>query len=127
MKARNAPFFDLRSELYRITGSNWAQVDRHRCLDGAKPVIAEAGTDLNALSSEKQFRELVGDCAPTNEAKRRQVLIREPESHQSSHRGVSECGHDICCAETKAIWARNTAACEPLGAPKAITGHGLAS
>jgi transposase len=40
-KSKNAPFFDLRSELYRITGIDWAQVDGIDVLT-VQTVIAEA-------------------------------------------------------------------------------------
>jgi transposase len=73
-KSKNAPFFDLRSELYRITGIDWAQVDGIDVLT-AQTVIAEAGTDLNAFPGEKQFVSWLGLC-PTNEQSGGKVLNR---------------------------------------------------
>ena len=52
--SRNAPAFDLRTELYRITGIDWAQINGIDVLT-AQTVIAEAGADLSAFPSEKQF------------------------------------------------------------------------
>jgi transposase len=43
--SRNAPSFDLRTELYRITGIDWAQINGIDVLT-AQTVIAEAGPDL---------------------------------------------------------------------------------
>ena len=62
---RNAPQFDLRTELYRITGIDWAQINGIDVLT-AQTVIAEAGADLSAFPSEKQFASWLGLC-PTNE------------------------------------------------------------
>jgi hypothetical protein len=42
--SRNAPAFDLRTELYRITGIDWAQINGIDVLT-AQTVIAEAGAD----------------------------------------------------------------------------------
>src|SRR5215470_1776694 len=42
--SRNAPGFDLRTELYRITGIDWAQINGMDVLT-AQTVIAEAGAD----------------------------------------------------------------------------------
>jgi transposase len=43
--SRNAPQFDLRSELYRITGIDWAQINGIDVLT-RQTVIADAGADL---------------------------------------------------------------------------------
>ena len=51
---RNTPQFDLRTELYRIIGIDWSQIDGIDILT-AQTVIAEAGADLSAFPSEKQF------------------------------------------------------------------------
>ena len=60
--SRNAPQFDLRTELYRITGIDWAQINGIDVLT-AQTVIAEAGADLSAFPSEKlhQLAGLVPD------------------------------------------------------------------
>jgi transposase len=50
--SRNAPAFDLRTELYRITGIDWTQINGIGVLT-AQTVIAEAGADLSAFPSEK--------------------------------------------------------------------------
>jgi transposase len=50
----NAPAFDLPTELYRITGIDWSQINGMDVLT-AQTVIAEAGADLSAFPSEKQF------------------------------------------------------------------------
>ena len=91
--SRNAPQFDLRTELYRITGIDWAQINGIDVLT-AQTVIAEAGADLSAFPSEKQFASWLGLC-PTNETKRRQnTESPDTKSGQSGHRGVPQRGLD---------------------------------
>jgi transposase len=72
--SKNAPRFDLRSELYRITGIDWAQINGIDVLT-AQTVITEAGADLQSFPSEKQFTSWLGLC-PTNETSGGKVLRR---------------------------------------------------
>jgi len=72
--SRNAPQFDLRTELYRITGIDWTQINGIDVLT-AQTVIAEAGADLSAFPSEKQFASWLGLC-PTNEQSGGKILNR---------------------------------------------------
>jgi transposase len=72
--SRNAPIFDLRTELYRITGIDWSQINGIDVLT-AQTVIAEAGADLSAFPSEKQFASWLGLC-PTNEQSGGKILNR---------------------------------------------------
>jgi transposase len=71
----NAPqIFDLRTELYRLTGVDWTQVDGID-VQVAQTVIAEVGTGLDAFPSEKHFANWLGLC-PTNETSGGKVLKR---------------------------------------------------
>ena len=72
--ARNAPEFDLRSELYRISGIDWSQINGIDVLT-AQTVIAEVGADVSAFPSEKQFTSWLGLC-PTNEQSGGKILNR---------------------------------------------------
>ncbi len=72
--SRNAPSFDLRTELYRITGIDWTQINGIDVLT-AQTVIAEAGADLSAFPNEKQFASWLGLC-PTNEQSGGKILNR---------------------------------------------------
>jgi transposase len=72
--SRNAPDFDLRTELYRITGIDWAQINGIDVLT-VQTVIAEAGADLSAFPSEKRFVSWLGLC-PTNEKSGGKILNR---------------------------------------------------
>jgi len=53
----NAPKFDLRSELYRITGVDWAQVNGMD-VQVAQTLITEVGVDLSCFPSEHHFTQL---------------------------------------------------------------------
>jgi hypothetical protein len=57
--SRNAPAFDLRTELYRITGIDWSQINGIDVLT-AQTVIAEAGADLKRLSQREAVCQLAG-------------------------------------------------------------------
>jgi transposase len=72
--SKNAPGFDLRTELYRITGIDWTQINGMDVLT-AQTVMAEAGADLSAFPSEKQFASWLGLC-PTNEQSGGKILNR---------------------------------------------------
>jgi transposase len=72
--SRNTPAFDLRTELYRITGIDWSQINGIDVLT-AQTVIAEAGADLSAFPSEKQFASWLGLC-PTNQQSGAKILSR---------------------------------------------------
>jgi Transposase IS116/IS110/IS902 family len=82
---RNAPSFDLRTELYRITGIDWSQINGIDVLT-AQTVIAEAGADLSAFPSEQQFARWLGLC-PANEQKRR------PDLEPPNSEGCQPCQH----------------------------------
>jgi hypothetical protein len=73
-KSKNAPAFDLRTELYRITGIDWTQINGIDVLT-AQTVIAEAGADLSAFRTEKQFASWLG-LTPTNEQSGARILKR---------------------------------------------------
>jgi transposase len=58
---RNAPTFDLRSELYRITGTDLTQIDGID-VSTAQVVLAETGPDMSAWRTEKHFVSWLGLC-----------------------------------------------------------------
>ena len=72
--SRNAPSFDLRTELYRITGIDWSQINGIDVLT-AQTVISEVGADLSAFPNEKQFASWLG-LSPTNEQSGGKILKR---------------------------------------------------
>ena len=72
--SQNAPAFDRRTELYRMTGIDWAQINGIDVLT-AQTVIAEVGADRNTFPSEKQFTSWLGLC-PTHEQSGGKILNR---------------------------------------------------
>jgi hypothetical protein len=109
--SKNAPRFDLRSELYRITGIDWAQINGIDVLT-AQTVIAETGTDLSAFPSEKQFASWLGLC-PTNETSGGKVLNRASTAFRNSASTLLR-SQSYLGAQYRRLRTR-------LGAPKAIT------
>ena len=57
----NAPAFDLRSELYRVTGTDLTQIDGID-VTTAQTVLAETGPDMTAWRTEKHFVSWLGLC-----------------------------------------------------------------
>ena len=117
--SKNAPQFDLRTELYRITGIDWAQVDGIDVLT-AQTVIAESGADLNAFASEKQFASWLG-LVPTNEQSGGKILNRR------TRKVVNRATVALRNAATTLLRSRSYLGAQyrrlrtRLGAPKAIT------
>lgn len=70
----NAPKFDLRADLYRLTGVDWSQVDGID-VQVAQTVIAEVGTTLDAFPTGKHFAKWLG-LAPCNDTSGGKVLNR---------------------------------------------------
>ena len=62
----NAPSFDLRSELYRMTGTDLTQIDGVTVVT-AQAILADTGTDMSAWRTEKDFVSWFGLC-PTIES-----------------------------------------------------------
>lgn len=63
-RRKNQPTFDLRAELYRVTGVDLAQIDG---IDAniASSILCEIGFDVSAFPSEAQFVSWLGLC-PNN-------------------------------------------------------------
>ena len=62
------------SELYRITGIDWSQINGIDVVT-AQTVMAEVGAELSAFASEKHFASWLGLC-PTNEQSGGKILNR---------------------------------------------------
>jgi transposase len=57
----NAPAFDLRSELFRVTGTDLTQIDGVDVVT-AQAILAETGPDMSAWRTEKHFVSWLGLC-----------------------------------------------------------------
>ena len=57
----NAPAFNLRTELYRLTGTDLTQIDGVDVVT-AQAILAEIGTDMSAWPTEKHFASWLDLC-----------------------------------------------------------------
>jgi transposase len=117
--SRNAPSFDLRTELYRITGIDWSQINGIDVLT-AQTVIAEAGADLSAFPSEKQFASWLGLC-PTNEQSGGQILNRRTRKVVNRASVAFRNAAMTLLRSQSYLGAQYRRLRTRLGAPKAIT------
>ena len=115
----NTPKFDLRSELYRITGVDWTQLNGID-VQVAQTVIAEVGVNLSAFPSEGHFASWLG-LVPMNEQssgkilnrRTRKVVNRATVAFRTAAQGLLR-SQSYLGAQYRRLRTR-------LGAPKAIT------
>ena len=117
--SRNAPQFDLRTELYRITGIDWAQINGIDVLT-AQTVIAESGADLSAFPSEKHFTSWLGLC-PTNEQSGGKILNRRTRKVVNRATVALRNAASTLLRSQSFLGAQYRRLRTRLGAPKAIT------
>jgi len=115
----NAPQFDLRAELYRLTGVDWSQVDGID-VQVAQTVIAEVGTRLDAFPSEKHFANWLGLC-PTNETSGGKVLRRRTPKVVHRAKVAFRQAASTLLKSKSYLGAQYRRLRTRLGAPKAIT------
>lgn len=118
-RSKNAPKFDLRSELYRITGIDWAQVNGMDVLT-AQTVITEAGADLKSFPMEKQFTSWLGLC-PSNETSGGKVLNRRTRKVTNRAATAFRNAASTLLRSQSYLGAQYRRLRTRLGAPKAIT------
>ena len=116
---RNTPQFDLRTELYRITGIDWAQVNGMDVVT-AQTVIAECGADLSAFPSEKQFTSWLG-LVPTNEQSSGKILKRRTRKVANRAATAFRNAASTLVRSQSYLGAQYRRLRARLGAPKAIT------
>jgi len=117
--SRNAPAFDLRTELYRITGIYWSQINGIDVLT-AQTVIAEGGADLSAFPSEKQFTSWLGLC-PTNQQSGKKILNRRTRKVVNRATVAFRNAAMTLVRSQSYLGAQYRRLRTRLGAPKAIT------
>ena len=115
----HAPKFDLRTELYRLTGVDWTQVDGID-VQIAQTVIAEVGTRLDAFPSEKHFANWLGLC-PTNETSGGKVLKRRTPKVVNRAKVAFRQAASTLLRSHSYLGAQYRRLRTRLGAPKAIT------
>ena len=117
--SRNTPAFDLRTELYRITGIDWSQINGIDVLT-AQTVIAEAGADLSAFPSEKQFASWLGLC-PTNQQSGGKIMNRRTRKVVNRATVALRNAARTLLRSQSYLGAQYRRLRTRLGAPKAIT------
>ena len=117
--SKNSPQFDLRTELYRITGIDWTQINGIDVLT-AQTVITEAGADLKAFPSEKQFASWLGLC-PTNETSGGKVLKRRTRKVVNRAATAFRNAASTLLRSQSYLGAQYRRLRTRLGAPKAVT------
>jgi len=117
--SKNAPQFDLRQELYRITGVDWAQISGIN-VQTAQTVIAECGADLAAFPTEKQFTSWLG-LVPTNEQSGGKILKRSTRKVVNRAAGALRMAAFTLERSQSYLGAQYRRLRTRLGAPKAIT------
>jgi transposase len=115
----NAPKFDLRSELYRMTGVDWSQVNGVDVMV-AQAVIAEVGVDVSAFPSERHFASWLGLC-PTNEQSGGKVLNRRTRKVVNRAAVAFRNAASTLVRSQSYLGAQYRRLRTRLGAPKAIT------
>jgi transposase len=115
----NAPKFDLRTELYRLTGVDWTQVNGID-VTVAQSVIAETGVDLSSFPSEGNFTSWMGLC-PANDSSSGRV-IRKSTPHVASRAATAfrQAASSLIRSQSY-LGAQYRRLRTRLGAPKAIT------
>ena len=108
-----------RTEIYRITGIDWAQINGIDVLT-AQTVIAEAGADLSAFPSEKHFTSWLGLC-PTNEQSGPRILIRRTRKVVKRATVAFRNAAATLLRSQSYLGAQYRRLRTRLGAPKAIT------
>ena len=117
--SKNAPQFDLRSELYRITGIDWTQVNGIDVLT-AQTIISEAGADMKSFPTEKQFASWLGLC-PTNESSGGKILNRRSRKVVNRAATALRNAASTLLRSQSYLGAQYRGFRTRLGAPKAIT------
>ena len=117
--SKNAPAFDLRGELYRLTGIDWAQGNGIDVLT-AQTVSSEAGADLAAFPSEKHFSSWLGLC-PTNERSGGKILNRRTRKVANRAAVALRNAASTLLRSQSYLGAPYRRLRTRLGAPKAIT------
>jgi len=115
----NAPCFDLRSELYRISGVDLTRIDSISVLV-AQTVISEVGSDMSRWNTEAHFASWLGLC-PDNRISGDKVLSK------GTRHVVNRAATALRMAATTLLRSRSYLGAQyrrlrtRLGAPKAIT------
>jgi transposase len=115
----NAPAFDLRSELYRVTGTDLTQIDGIDVVT-AQAILADTGTDMSAWRTEKHFVSWLGLC-PDHRISGGKVLQRGTRRVVSRAATAFRLAASSLRRSQSALGAKYRRLQSRLGPPKTIT------
>jgi transposase len=115
----NAPAFDLRSELYRVAGTDLTQIDGINVVT-AQAILADTGTDMSAWRTEKHFVSWLGLC-PDHRISGGKVLQRGTRRVVSRAATAFRLAANSLRRSRSALGAKYRRLQSRLGSPKAIT------
>jgi transposase len=116
----NAPTgFDVRGELYRISGTDLTQIDSINIMT-AQTIIAEVGVDMSRFPSEAHFASFLGLC-PDNQITGGKVRHRGTKHVQSRAATALRMAASTLWRSKTYLGAKFRRLRARLGAPKAIT------
>lgn len=116
----NAPTnFNLREELYRISGADLTQIDSINIMT-AQTIIAEVGVDMSRFPSEAHFASFLGLC-PDNQITGGKVLRRGTRHVQNRAATALRMAATSLWRSKTYLGAKFRRLRARLGAPKAIT------
>jgi transposase len=116
----NAPTsFDMRGELYRISGADLTQIDGINVMT-AQTIIAEVGVDMGRFPTEAHFASFLGLC-PDNQITGGKVLHRGTRHVQNRAATALRMAATTLLRSKTYLGAKFRRLRTRLGAPKAIT------
>jgi len=117
--SRNAPQFDLESELKRLTGVDLTRIDGVKA-NTIQTVISEAGLDMSPWATEQHFVSWMG-LSPRNDRSGGTVLNRKTRKVVSRLATALRMAATTLRASESYLGAQFRRLRARLGAPKAIT------
>jgi transposase len=116
----NAPTsFDLRGELYRISGTDLTQIEGINIMN-AQTIISEVGVDMSRFPSEAHFASFLGLC-PDNQITGGKVLRRGTRHVENRAATALRMAATSLSRSKTYLGAKFRRLRARLGAPKAIT------
>ena len=118
-KAANAPAFDVRGELYRMSGVDLTAIDGINDITDLK-VLAETGTDMSRWKSEKHFSSWLG-LSPGNKISGGKILSSKTKPTTNRAAAALRMAAFTLSNSKSALGAYYRRMRSRQGAPKAIT------
>jgi transposase len=118
-KAANAPTFDVRGELYRMSGVDLTAIDGISDITALK-VLSETGTDMSRWKSEKHFSSWLG-LSPGNRVSGGKILSSKTKPTTNRAAAALRMAAFTLSNSKSALGAYYRRMRSRHGAPKAIT------